>query len=443
MRKIFMSIISIMCLGLLLTGCQSGSNAIIDNINQKIALTNYNISGDLKDGETSYSFNGVSVDGDKMLSVKNAKDETVEATIYLDNNDIYIKNGKDVFDLESIFGEIEDTDVEYILINGDNPNVNLNNIDFAILNKYFNIALRNTISSNIDNNKKFVRGEKKVYTIQLSDAEAGVFVNNVFDILYNNAGTIYDDIVQSVDEELQNKYKSSKQKNTEKLQTFILNLKEKYKLTDTASFLYQNKLDNGIYQEHIELKDGDTNLILNIKISAGENTITIPNKSVNITNLRPLTEEEQSAQLESFYEAKYPAASKMKKYLGTIGYSDIKYSTSLDGISLYGTRPSKSLDLDYSIVDEIDIVYLESWLSEVRMIGCFSKNDFNMYGMEAIKMYIDEMQEIINDEFILDFEDVDGSYENITEKWEFYATIENVTIKDNGLVMVELIAKQH
>ena len=122
-------------------------------------------------------------------------------------NDIYIKNGKDVFDLESIFGEIEDTDVEYILINGDNPNVNLNNIDFAILNKYFNIALRNTISSNLDNNKKFVRGEKKVYTIQLSDAEAGVFVNNVFDIIYNNAGTIYDDIVQSVDKELQNKYK--------------------------------------------------------------------------------------------------------------------------------------------------------------------------------------------------------------------------------------------
>ena len=66
-----------------------------------------------------------------------------------------------------------------------------------------------------------------------------------------------------------------------------------------------------------------------------------------------------------------------------------------------------------------------------------------MYGMEAIKIYVDEMQEIINDEFILDFEDVDGSYENITEKWEFYATIENVTIKDNGLVMVELIAKQH
>ena len=311
-----MSIISIMCLGLLLTGCQSGRNAIIDNINQKIALTNYNISGDLKDGETSYSFSGVSVDGDKMLSVKNAKDETVEATIYLDNNDIYIKNGKDVFDLESIFGEIEDTDVEYILINGDNPNVNLNNIDFAILNKYFNIALRNTISSNLDNNKKFVRGEKKVYTIQLSDAEAGVFVNNVFDIIYNNAGTIYDDIVQSVDEELQNKYKSSKQKNTEKLQTFILNLKEKYKLTDAASFVYQNKLDNGIYQEHIELKDGDTNLILNVKITAGENTITMPNKSVNITNLKPLTEDEQAAQLESFYEAKYPAASKMKKYLG-------------------------------------------------------------------------------------------------------------------------------
>ena len=84
----------------------------------------------------------------------------------------------------------------------------------------------------------------------------------------------------------------------------------------------------------------------------------MPNKSVNITNLKPLTEDEQAAQLESFYEAKYPAASKMKKYLGTIGYSDIKYSTSLDGISLYGTRPSKSLDLDYSIVDEIDIVYL-------------------------------------------------------------------------------------
>lgn len=443
MKKIFAPILCVIALSLLFTGCSTDKTTIVDNINHKNEYTNYNISGDIVMNGDNYVFDGIYYNGIRKLNVQNKEIEKQTAVVFIDGNSVFINNGKEIFSMEDTFGKMDETDVQYIYVPASNPEVDLQYVDFNVLQKHLKINLNNSIILLDESNKDLVIKEDGVFSINLSGEDATKFIGDIFDKTIEDADNIYDEIVNSVEERLQNKYKSNKQKSVDKMVAFLTRLKSRLEITNNASFSYQNMYSDGVYHEYIALKDDDTNLVLNYKITASDTRLDVPTDFINIASLKPLPVADQEAQLEKFYETKYPDAANMKKHLLSIGYDNVRYSTSLDGIRLYGTRPSKSSEFEFSTVDEIEIEYLDSWLAEVRMVGCFSKADFEMYGMGAIQSYIDDIQGIIEDDFVIVFEDVDGVYENVMENWEFYATVENIDINDLGLVVIELIAKQH
>lgn len=435
------AMISVLCF--CLTGCKSALPTLTENLDAKIATQNYNISGSLKVNDTNYTFSGAHVNNITDVAISK-NDITDYSQVIIDSNNIYVKNGNIVADLEAEFDELEETDVDYILISGGHEKINLGNLNFNVINKYLNIAMKNTLSTYVSQNEDLATIEKDVITVNLSGESASNFVINMVNLLKNNVDTIYDEIITSVSEEMQNKYKSSREKNTQKLNEFFLGLQEDLSIGEGAAITYQNKYVDGVYSELLSISDNSKNIVLNTTISpSGEVVVSVPENYIDIIDLKPISEEEERLQLDEFYAIKYPEAAQMKANLTGIGYENPKYTTSLDGISLYGTRASKSLGFDYGVVDEIVVDFMDGWLSEVTMISCFSEKDFDMYGMGVLNTYIEEMEYLIDDDFLIEIGDGIGYYENIMEDWEFYVTVSELEIKNSGLVTVELVAKQH
>lgn len=435
---IFTSLV-VMCLGL--TGCGAKPETMINNFEAKNNLVNYQINSTLKMGEDTYNFVGEVVNGVSKFDVnKNGADLT---NMYITANDFYF--GNDYYDeLLSVWGELEETDSEYILVKGTNDKINMSNIDFNIVKKYMDKAIKDVVVSYFTANEKLIVVEDDVATINLTGEAAQKFVSDIMANLNGNVNTIYDEIIAGVPENMQNKYKSSREKNTKKLVEYFNSLASDLALGDNANVVLKNKLVDGVYQETLSFIDSTKNIVISTSMSqTGTAGIPIPENYVNITDLKPLSQKEQAAQLEVFFEKNYPKAAEMKKDLLTLGYDEATYTTSLDGITLYTTRPSKSLNFNYGIVDEISIELMGEWLSEISIVSCVSKEDYQLYGQAAINKYIEEMEGLINADFLIEIGDGLGSYENIVEAWEFYATISEITIKDKGLVTIELTAKQH
>ena len=122
----------------------------------------------------------------------------------------------------------------------------------------------------------------------------------------------------------------------------------------------------------------------------------------------------------------------------------MEYMTSANGVSVYGTRDSRSADIKYSTQDEAFVEFRNNWLVQVSTISCFSAKDFEMYGLNVLAEYISEIENVIETDFILEMEPEDGYYENVTDRWEFCADITTLQIdKNNSMIKVELTAKQH
>ena len=435
------AIISVLCLSL--TGCKSALPTLTENLDAKIATQNYNISGVLKVNDDNYSFKGRHANN--ITDVSLSKNEVVDySQIIMDNNNIYLKNGEIVQDLEKTFDELEETDSEYIHISAGHEKVNLGNLDFNIINKYLNISLKNTLNTYVSANEDLAIIEDNVISVNLEGEQASKFVKDMTNLLINNVSTIYDEMISSAPEEMQNKYKSSREKNTQKLTAFFTGLQDNLSIADGAKLSYKNKYVDGVYQDVFSISDNTKNISLNVTITPNnEGSVVIPENHIGILDLKPISEEEQRLQLDEFYAMKYPEAAQMRANLVGIGYDSPKYTTSLDGISLYGTRGSKSMGFDYGVVDEIVVDFMDGWLSEVTMISCFSEKDFEMYGVGVLNTYIEEMEYLIDDDFLIEIGDGVGYYENIMDDWEFYVTVSELEIKDSGLVTVELVAKQH
>lgn len=435
---IFTSLI-VMCLGL--TGCGAKPETMVNNLDVKSGLTNYQINSTLKVGADTYNFTGEVVNGVSKFDVnKNGADLT---NMYITANDFYFTN--DYYDeLLTVWGELEETDSEYILVKGTNDKINMSNIDFNIVKKYMDKAMKDVIVSYFTSNEDIVVIEDDVATINLVGENAQKFVSDIFTTLNGSVDAIYDEIIAGVPENMQNKYKSSREKNTKKLVDYFNDLSADLTLGEGANVVVKTKVADGVYQEVLSFVDATKNITVQTSMTqTGTTEIVVPEAYINITELKPLSQKEQAAQLESFFEKNYPKAAEMKKDLLALGYDEATYTTSLDGITLYTTRPSKSLNFNYGIVDEISIELMGEWLSEVSIVSCVSKEDYELYGQSVINNYIEEMQGLINADFLIEIGDGLGAYENIMEAWEFYATISEITIKDKGLVTIELTAKQH
>lgn len=443
MKKVLtiVSLISILCL--CLSGCGAKDSTMIEKMDAKLSVANYNMAGTLRINDDEYKFTGAH-QNDLTKAVLSKNDIAEYSTFISSNSDLYLKNSEEMFtDLKKSFGELEETDVEFIAINENHEKINLGNADFNILNKYLNISFRNTLNTYISQNEGSETIEDGLSSVSISGEAATKFIEDWFASLKNGANTIYDEVVSKAPADLQTKYKTSREKNITKMNTFFDSLKEELVINENAVLSVKNKLIDGVYTENVSFVDSGKNISFTITVQAAENTLTIPENIININELKPISEEEQREQLNEFYAAKYPEAAQMKTDLISIGYENPKYTTALAGVSLYATRESKSLGFDYGIVDEVVVEFLDGWLSEVTMVSCFSEKDFEMYGISALGTYIEEMEFLIDDDFLIEIGDGVGYYENILEDWEFYVTVSELNVQESGLVTVELVAKQH
>ena len=194
---IFTSLV-VMCLGL--TGCGAKPEIMINNFEAKNNLVNYQINSTLKMGEDTYNFVGEVVNGVSKFDVnKNGADLT---NMYITANDFYF--GNDYYDeLLSVWGELEETDSEYILVKGTNDKINMSNIDFNIVKKYMDKAIKDVVVSYFTANEKLIVVEDDVATINLTGEAAQKFVSDIMANLNGNVNTIYDEIIAGVPENIQ------------------------------------------------------------------------------------------------------------------------------------------------------------------------------------------------------------------------------------------------
>jgi hypothetical protein len=262
--------------------------------------------------------------------------------------------------------------------------------------------------------------------------------------LIQNAETVYNNIINSVSEDLKDKYRTSSEKNVAKIKEYFISIQPSLSVGNGAQVMYQTTVQNNVYYEVIKIIDNDSSIIFNSILEPIDEVIAvIPDSYTNILDLKPISEEEQLAQLEMFYNEKYPEAAAAKEDLLNLGFEDAKFTTSFDGISVYATRPSKSVAFEKGIVDEVMVFIRDGWLSEASLIGCISKSDFLNYGKNLMQSYVEELEFIIQNDFVLEYDMGLGSYENVTDDWEFYFSLDELEVDDVSLVTISLTAKKH
>ena len=445
MKKRISALILCVAMCCSLTACGNKEN-MLENMDAKNNMSAQNISIIAQTDGNIISLSGVYSNGlSKLNMTLNGKENITE--IITDGSNAYLKNGDIREDLQELFGELEESSSEYIQIKNENEVIGLNNIDSNVVFKYFNSEFRNKVAAFKEANPDLIVNEDGTNVLTLTGEAAQAIIHGTFDGVINNIDNIYNEIVSATSEEYQAKLNSTREKNTKKLKETILNHKNKFVFTDYSSliFTYKNSGNNGSIAEIITIMNGETPIFsLNVTTSPAEATeILIPEDFINISAMAPLDEEEQAKQLDDFFNKKYPKASEIKADMLSIGYSNAKYTTSLNGISIYASRDSKSAGIAYSVIDEINVVMQDDWISEVVMVSCISKKDFDTFGMPTINEYISEMEQIIGDTFILEIGDGIGYYENILEGWEFSADIKDISINNEGIITVKLVAKQH
>jgi len=418
-----------------LTGCgKSNTENIANNLNyiNSIATDGFTTTISAKNKDLKINLKLSGVENQKGLFSKveyseNAKDYKALTNLYVTNEGLYSDTGTG--NLQNFISAVLGTTATLpqdstIFFGPDNKYIKIQNFNPKIMRNYINKGLiealktqdKNTLTKNKNTIQFTIKGDPLKNTMLI-----------VSTYMKTNAENIFNDYYKISDANTKKLMDVSKENAIKQIQTLAdlaiknINSTDFSKLTLT----YSNVLDKKVFQEllKIENMDGDFISIQNTINDAGTTQVKVPKDTISVNDIDLMgtdkNSDKDSAQMDEFYQTKYPEADRIKKIIKTQNYTNPQLSTSIKEVTIYAIRDSRSIDMKNNISDEISVVVNDDYLSKVTITNSFSLTDYNLYGDVLIENAKKEMSEIIGTTFGVETKNEFGKYENITTKWGF------------------------